>query len=66
MIPVSGEGQRWAVTRVEVTLEDGSVASYQLPLSVREREMSRAHAPAAVLALVESVGGEGTALRRDR
>jgi trehalose synthase-fused probable maltokinase len=54
VIPVSGDGQRWAVTRVEVKLPDGSVASYQLPLSVREREMSRAHAPAAVLALVES------------
>ena len=54
VIPVSGDGQRWAVARVEVTLEDGSVASYQLPLAVREREMSRAHAPAAVLALVES------------
>lgn len=54
VIPVSGDGQRWAVVRIEVTLEDGSVASYQLPLSVREREMSRAHAPAAVLALVES------------
>ena len=54
VIPVMGEGQQWAVTRVEVTLDDGSVASYQLPLSVREREMSRAHAPAAVLALVES------------
>jgi trehalose synthase-fused probable maltokinase len=54
VIPVAGDGQRWAVARVEVTLENGAVASYQLPLSVREREMSRAHAPAAVLALVES------------
>jgi maltose alpha-D-glucosyltransferase/alpha-amylase len=54
VIPVSGDGQRWAVVRVEVRLEDGSVASYQLPLSVRESEMSRAHAPAAVIALVES------------
>jgi trehalose synthase-fused probable maltokinase len=54
VIPVSGDGQRWAVARIEVRLEDGSVASYQLPLSVREREMSRAHAPAAMLALVES------------
>lgn len=54
VIPVSGEGQRWAVVRIEVTLPDGSVSSYQLPLAVREREMSRAHAPAAVLALVES------------
>ena len=54
MIPVAGDGQQWAVARIEVTLEDGSTTSYQLPLSVREREMSRAHAPAAVLALVES------------
>ncbi len=54
VIPVSGDGQRWAVTRVEVQLEDGSIASYQLPLSVREREMSRAHAPAAVLAHIDS------------
>jgi trehalose synthase-fused probable maltokinase len=54
VIPVFGEGQRWVVARVEVKLEDGSVANYQLPLSVREREMSRAHAPAAVLAFVES------------
>lgn len=54
VIPVSGEGQRWAIVRIEVALDDGSVASYQLPLSVREREMSRAHAPAAVLELVES------------
>ena len=59
VIPVSGEGQRWAVTRVEVSLEDGSVASYQLPLSVREREMSRVQAPAAVLALVESAVVKG-------
>ena len=49
---MSGDGQRWAVTRVEVKLEDGTVASYQLPLSVREREMSHAHAPAAVLSLI--------------
>jgi trehalose synthase-fused probable maltokinase len=54
VIPVSGDGQQWAIARVEVRLDDGSVASYQLPLSVREREMSRAHAPAAVLAHVES------------
>jgi len=54
VIPVSGDGEQWAIARVEVRLEDGSVASYQLPLSVREREMSRAHAPAAVLALVET------------
>ena len=54
MIPVFGDGQQWAIARVEVKLDDGSVASYQLPLSVREREMSRAHAPAAVLAHVES------------
>ena len=54
VIPVAGDGQQWAIARVEVTLDDGSVASYQLPLSVREREMSRAHAPAAVLAHVES------------
>ncbi|MBK5187299.1 MAG: hypothetical protein JJD97_03585, partial [Gemmatimonadaceae bacterium] len=59
VIPVSGDGQRWAVARVEVTLDDGSIASYQLPLSVREREMSRAHAPAAVLALVESAVVKG-------
>jgi len=59
VIPVQGEGGQWAVTRVEVTLEDGSVASYQLPLSVREREMSRAYAPAAVLALVESTVVKG-------
>jgi trehalose synthase-fused probable maltokinase len=59
VIPVSGEGQRWAVARIEVRLEDGSVASYQLPLSVREREMSRAHAPAAMLALVESAVVKG-------
>jgi maltose alpha-D-glucosyltransferase/alpha-amylase len=59
VIPVSGDGQRWAVVRIEVTIEDGSVASYQLPLSVREREMSRAHAPAAVLALVESAVVKG-------
>jgi maltose alpha-D-glucosyltransferase/alpha-amylase len=39
---------------VEVTLDDGTVASYQLALSVREREMSRTHAPAAVLAQVNS------------
>ena len=54
VIPVSGDGQQWAIARVEVRLDDGTVASYQLPLSVREREMSRAHAPAAVLAYVES------------
>jgi len=54
VIPVAGEGQRWAIVRIEVGLEDGTVVSYQLPLSVREREMSRAHAPAAVLELVES------------
>lgn len=54
VIPIPGDGQRWVVARVEVSLADGTVASYQLALSVREREMSRAHAPAAVLALVES------------
>lgn len=59
VIPVSGDGQQWAVARVEVALEDGSVASYQLPLAVREREKSRAHAPAAVLALVESAVVKG-------
>ncbi len=59
VIPVTGDGQRWAVARIEVTLENGSVSSYQLPLSVREREMSRAHAPAAVLALVESAVVKG-------
>ena len=59
VIPVSGDGQRWAVARIEVTLEDGSTTSYQLPLSVREREMSRVHAPAAVLALVESAVVKG-------
>ena len=59
MIPVLGDGQRWAVARVEVRLGDGSVASYQLPLSVREREMSRAHAPSAVLAHVESAVVKG-------
>ena len=59
MIPVAGDGQQWSVARVEVTLEDGTVASYQLPLSVREREMSRVHAPAAVLALVEAAVVKG-------
>jgi trehalose synthase-fused probable maltokinase len=59
VIPVSGDGQQWAVARIEVTLGDGSTTSYQLPLSVREREMSRAHAPAAVLALVESAVVKG-------
>ena len=54
VIPIAGDDQRWAVARVEVTLDDGTVASYQLALSVREREMSRTHAPAAVLAQVES------------
>ncbi len=59
VIPVHGDGQRWAVARIEVTLEDGSISSYQLPLSVREREMSRAHSPATVLALVESAVVKG-------
>jgi len=54
VIPIPGDGQQWAVVRVELALEDGTVASYQLALSVREREMSRVHAPAAVLATVES------------
>ncbi|MGH7623263.1 MAG: maltokinase N-terminal cap-like domain-containing protein, partial [Gemmatimonadaceae bacterium] len=54
VIPISGGEQHWAVARVEVTLEGGEIASYQLALSVREGEMSRAHAPAAVLAQVES------------
>jgi len=54
VIPIPGDGQRWAVARVVVTLEDGTAASYQLALSVRESEMSRVHAPAAVLASVES------------
>ena len=47
------------MVRIEIALEDGSVASYQVPLSVREREMSRAYAPAAVLALVESAVVKG-------
>ena len=59
VIPLSGDGQRWAVARIEVKLEDASIANYQLPLAVREREMSRAHAPAAVLALVESAVVKG-------
>jgi maltose alpha-D-glucosyltransferase/alpha-amylase len=54
VIPIGGDQQQWAVARVEVTLEGGEIASYQLALSVREGEMSRAHAPAAVLAQVES------------
>ena len=27
VIPVSGDGQQWAIARVEVRLEDGTVAS---------------------------------------
>jgi trehalose synthase-fused probable maltokinase len=54
VIPITGDGQRWAIVRVEVSLADGSVASYQLALSVRESEMSRVQAPTAVLARVES------------
>lgn len=54
VIPIPGDGEQWAVVRVELSLEDGTIASYQLALAVRALEMSRAAAPGAVLALVES------------
>ncbi len=59
VIPLSAGEERWAIARVEISLEDGARASYQLPLAVRDREMSQAHAPAAVLACVESPQTKG-------
>jgi trehalose synthase-fused probable maltokinase len=59
VIPVAAGDQRWAIARVEVTLEDGARASYQLPLGVRGRDAGRSQPPVAALARVESRRDEG-------
>ncbi|HEU4584135.1 MAG TPA: hypothetical protein VFR95_00220, partial [Gemmatimonadaceae bacterium] len=61
VVPVEWDDDRAAVARVVVRTESGAEASYQLPLIVREGEMSRRHAPpaGAVLALVNANGVDG-------
>ena len=61
VIPVEWDGDRAAVARVTVAGADGLEASYQLPLVVREAEMSGPHAPPAhaVLAVVDAQGIRG-------
>ena len=61
VIPIEWDDDRAAVARVVVGLDDGTEASYQLPLVVREAEMSGQHAPPAhaVLARVEAGGVHG-------
>lgn len=61
VVPVEWNDDRAAVARVVVRADDGAEASYQLPLTVREGEMSARHAPPAraVLALVNADGVEG-------
>jgi maltose alpha-D-glucosyltransferase/alpha-amylase len=54
-----GGGDRAAVVRLVVETAGVPDASYQLPLVVREAEMSRESAPRAVLACVESGGRRG-------
>lgn len=61
VVPVEWGDDRAAVARVVVRADDGAEASYQLPLIVREGEMSERHAPPAraVLALVNADGVDG-------
>jgi hypothetical protein len=61
VVPVEWDEDRAAIARVVVRTESGAEASYQLPLIVREGEMSRRHAPpaGAVLALVNADGVDG-------
>ena len=56
VIPIAAGARRWAIARVEVTLEDGARASYQLPLGVRSRAASRTQPPVAAIARIESRG----------
>ena len=62
VIPLEwGDGDQAAVVRLVVDGGVGQAASYQLPLVVREAEMSGPHAPPthAVLALVDADGVRG-------
>jgi maltose alpha-D-glucosyltransferase/alpha-amylase len=61
VVPVEWGGDQAAVARVVVRSGNGTEASYQLPLVVREAEMSEPHAPPAnaVLARVDALGVHG-------
>jgi maltose alpha-D-glucosyltransferase/alpha-amylase len=58
VIPLDWGEDRAALVRVVLRRGDGTEESYQLPLTVREGEMSRQHVPPAraVLALVDADG----------